>query len=191
MHRFPLVMAIAVSSFVAGVGLLAESAEKSPPAAMQVLLATLSERLALADAIALTKWDNVSSVQDSQREAQMIISAMGQAADLGLDSENVGQLMAAQIEASKLVQYGLMAKWRRYGTAPKAPHPDLLVQIRPQLDELQVRMLAQYANFSPYRSNPKCELWLNTALTHMNHDTLHDLAMIRATGGLCSSVHDD
>ncbi|WP_282598330.1 Ada metal-binding domain-containing protein, partial [Pseudomonas chlororaphis] len=62
----------------------------------------------------------------------------------------------AQIEANKLVQYAHLSEWTLQGQAPDAPRPDLVGQIRPQLDLLQKRLLQQLADFSPYRNDPQC-----------------------------------
>ncbi|WP_213940454.1 chorismate mutase [Pseudomonas sp. dw_612] len=157
------------------------------PATLQPLLVTLNERLNIGDLVALTKWDSGKPIQDSAREAQVIANAKTLAADRKLDPQDVGQLLAAQMEANKLVQYGLLAKWRAAGKAPDTPRPDLANQIRPRLDELQNRLLQQYADFLPYRNDPHCANWLGKARVNLTKDRLHELALIRATGELCTS----
>lgn len=175
----------------AALGLLVCSAQASEPSSaantLQPLLVTLNERLNIGDLVALAKWDSGKPVQDSAREAQVITNARKLAVDRKLDPEDVGQLFAAQMEANKLVQYGLLAKWRAAGTAPDTPRPDLTNQIRPRLDELQNRLLQQYAEFSPYRNDPHCQSWLAQIRTRLAKDRLHELALIRATGELCAA----
>ena len=102
-----------------------------------------------------------------------------------LDPDDVAELIAAQIEANKLVQYGLIAQWHAAGKAPDTPRPDLTRQIRPQLDELQNRLLQQYAAFAPYRTDPNCQDWLAKARSDLIKNALHGQALIRATGELC------
>lgn len=102
-----------------------------------------------------------------------------------LDPDDVPELIAAQIEANKLVQYGLIAQWHAAGKAPDTPRPDLAKQIRPQLDELQNRLLQQYARFAPYRTDPNCQDWLVKARSGLIRNALHGQALIRATGELC------
>ncbi|MEB0045631.1 MULTISPECIES: chorismate mutase [unclassified Pseudomonas] len=155
------------------------------PDALQTLLVTLNERLNIGDRVALTKWDSGKPIQDSAREAQVIANARQLAVERQLDADDVAQLMAAQMEANKLVQYGLLAQWQAMGKAPDTPRPDLAKQIRPQLDELQSRLLQQYADFSPYRKDPNCSSWLAKARVGLTQDQLHQLALIRATGELC------
>ncbi|MFJ7795674.1 chorismate mutase [Pseudomonas sp. NPDC096950] len=163
------------------------SAPSSPPEALQPLLVTLNERLNIGDLVALTKWDSGKPIQDSPREAQVIANVRQLATDRKLDPDDVGQLLAAQMEANKLVQYGLLAKWQAAGKAPDTPRPDLAKQIRPHLDELQNRLLQQYADFAPYRNDPHCASWIAKARGSLAKDKLHELALIRATGELCSA----
>ncbi|CAI8761546.1 Chorismate mutase [Pseudomonas sp. IT-347P] len=166
--------------------LLATSTHAAAPVeTLTPLLETLNERLNIGDLVALTKWDSGKPIQDSPREAQVIANARTLATARQLDPEDVAQLIAAQMEANKLVQYGLLAQWQAAGAAPDTPRPDLSKQIRPRLDELQTRLLQQYADFAPYRHDANCPAWLAKARSGLTHDALHDLALTRATGELC------
>ncbi|KPG98228.1 chorismate mutase [Pseudomonas sp. RIT-PI-q] len=170
-------------------GLLAGGAQASTPSpvpdSLQPLLVTMNERLSIGDLVALTKWDSGKPIQDTAREAQVIANARKMAAERKLNPTDVAELIAAQIEANKLVQYGLLAQWKAAGKAPDTPRPDLTRQIRPRLDELQNRLLQQYAAFAPYRKDPNCADWLATARSDLIKDQLHGQALIRATGELC------
>lgn len=161
------------------------STPSSAPDSLQPLLVTMNERLNIGDLVALTKWDSGKPIQDSAREAQVIANARKMAVDRQLDPDEVAELISAQIEASKLVQYGLIAQWQAAGKAPDTPRPDLAGQIRPQLDELQNRLLQQYADFAAYRKDPNCPSWLGKARARLIKDQLHGQALIRATGELC------
>jgi chorismate mutase len=154
------------------------------PEALQPLLATINERLNIADQVALTKWDSGKPIQDSVREAAVIANARKQAVERRLDPDDAAELIAAQIEANKLVQYGLIAQWQAAHKAPDLPRPDLN-QLRPKLDELQTRLLQQYADFVPYRVDPECPNWLAEQRSSLIKDALHGQALIRATGELC------
>ena len=161
------------------------STDTPVPAALAPLLATIAERLNVADQVALTKWDSGKPIQDSPREVQVIAAAARLASTYKLNAEEVSQFLAAQIEANKLVQYALLAKWTAAGNAPTTARPDLVGQIRPQLDQLQTRLLQNYAAFAPYRQDPHCPAWLNQQRQRQATDSIHDLALIRATGELC------
>ncbi len=158
-----------------------------PPASLAPLLQAMSERLDIADQVALTKWDSGKPIQDSPREQQVIANAAQQAATYQLAPEDVSQFLAAQIEANKLVQYALLAKWHTAGKAPTIARPDLVKQIRPALDQLQIRLLQHYAAFATSRQDPQCPAWLAKGRKALRIDKLHDLALVRATGELCVS----
>lgn len=146
----------------------------------------MNERLNIADQVALSKWDSGKPIQDSAREAQVIGNARMLAKARQLDPDAVAELLAAQIEGNKLVQYGLLAQWQAAGKAPDVPRSDLSTQIRAQLDELQTRLLQHYAAFAPYRNDPGCSRWVDQARSALAKDPLHKLALIRVTGELCS-----
>ncbi|MGY2200700.1 chorismate mutase [Pseudomonas gingeri] len=164
---------------------LAAPAPAKAPDALAPLLQAISERLSIADQVALTKWDSGKPIQDTPREQQVIANARQQSATYKLQAEDIGEFVAAQIEANKLVQYALLAEWRAAGKAPVIPRPDLVTQIRPALDQLQTRLLQHYAAFAPYRQDPQCPTWLSQTRDALASDTVHDLALIRATGELC------
>lgn len=115
----------------------------------------------------------------------MIASVVAQAPSYKLASAAVEQFFSAQIEANKLVQYTHLSDWQFQGKAPDDPRPDLVKQIRPQLDELQKRLLQQLADFTPQRTDPQCPQWLAEAVHEPLNDPLRQLAMIRATAELC------
>lgn len=183
MSRFPDLLTISLFTLLATTSQAAT--QTAPPKSLKPLLETLNERLNIGDLVALTKWDSGKPIQDSPREAQVIANARALASERKLDPEEVAQLLAAQMEANKLVQYGLLAQWQAAGAAPDTPRPDLGKQIRPRLDELQNRLLQQYADFAPYRQDANCSVWLARARSGLAHDALHELALVRATGELC------
>lgn len=155
------------------------------PAALAPLLGSIGERLAIADQVALSKWDSHKTVEDRPREQQVIAGATAQAATYHLSEERVGQFFAAQIEANKLVQYAKLSSWHLQGRAPDTPRQDLAGQIRPQLDQLQKRLLQQLADFSPHAGDRQCPQWLAQANQAVSRDPLRQLAMVRATAELC------
>jgi chorismate mutase len=159
------------------------------PAPLVPLMATISERLTIANQVALTKWDSGKPIQDSPREQQVIAAAARLAPSYKLDGDEISQFLAAQIEANKLVQYALLATWHAVGKAPDSPRPDLTKQIRPKLDQLQIQLLQDYAAFAPYRRDPHCPNWLGQQRARQARDSIHDLALVRATGELCIKSH--
>lgn len=155
------------------------------PPTLAPLLDSIAERLAIADQVALSKWDSHKPVEDRPREQDVIASVVAQAPSYKLAPAQAEQFFSAQIEANKLVQYAHLSDWQLQGKAPNDPRPDLVGQIRPTLDLLQKRLLQQLADFTPERTNPQCPQWLAQANHAPAHDPLHQLAMIRATAELC------
>lgn len=160
------------------------SACAAPPT-LAPLLNSIADRLAIADQVALSKWDSHKPVEDREREQAVIASVVAQAPSYGLAPAAAEQFFSAQIEANKLVQYTHLSDWQFQGKAPDDTRPDLVKQIRPQLDELQKRLLQQLADFTPQRTDPQCPQWLATAVHEPLNDPLRQLAMIRATAELC------
>ncbi|SDV07110.1 chorismate mutase [Pseudomonas mucidolens] len=164
---------------------ISASASAAPPA-LEPLLKSIAERLAIADQVALSKWDSHKPVEDKKREQEVIANVTAQASSYKLDPAAAEQFFSAQIEANKLVQYTHLSDWQLQGKAPDDPRPDLVKQIRPQLDLLQKRLLQQLADFSPQRTDPDCPRWLAQAAHAPLNDPLRQLAMIRATAELCT-----
>jgi len=165
--------------------LFSACASAAPPTTLAPLLNSIAERLEIADQVALSKWDSHKPVEDKTREQEVIASVVAQAPSYKLAPAAAEQFFSAQIEANKLVQYTHLSDWQFQGKAPDDPRPDLVKQIRPQLDELQKRLLQQLADFTPQRTDPQCAQWLAEAVHEPLNDPLRQLAMIRATAELC------
>ncbi|UII71907.1 chorismate mutase [Pseudomonas sp. HN11] len=165
--------------------LLVSTCASAAPPTLEPLLNSIAERLEIADQVALSKWDSKKPVEDKKREQEVIASVVAQAPSYKLAPAAVEQFFSAQIEANKLVQYTHLSDWQFQGKAPDDPRLDLVKQIRPQLDELQKRLLQQLADFTPQRTDPQCPQWLTDAVHEPLNDPLRQLAMIRATAELC------
>src|SRR5258708_6088894 len=103
-----------------------------------------ARRLAIAEQIALAKWDSGRPVEDAYREAEVIASAVKMGESRGLDQATASNFFRAQVEANKLVQYSLLAEWRRLGKAPDHAPVDLAGTIRPELDQLGTKVTAEF-----------------------------------------------
>lgn len=156
-------------------------------AALDPLLRAVSERLAIADQVALSKWDSGQAVEDPPREVQVINNARARAAEFKLDPDDVQRLFRAQIEANKNVQNALLAQWHEAGRAPGTARKSLAQDIRPQLDRLQTELLQAYATFQPLRDAPECKALLNAELKRHVVDPIHDQALVLATADLCAT----
>jgi chorismate mutase-like protein len=114
----------------------------------QALVETSARRLQIAQQVALAKWDSGAAVEDVAREEQVIAAATKLGEARGLDKSLVQNFFRAQIEANKIVQYSLLADWRRVGKTPEHSPVDLTKTIRPELDQVQTELIAELADTS-------------------------------------------
>ena len=180
MHPLPFVAA-------ATLALIGCAASAPTHPAFAPLLEVIERRLALAQTVALHKWDNGQPVQASLRERQVLASVREDAPAHGLTPERAEAVFADQIEANKLMQYTLLFHWHHLGSAPGTPRSDLQQVVRPQLDELQSMLLRRLADFE--RDKPQdCATLLATAVASRPVDYLTQRALVRATGQLCDKA---
>jgi chorismate mutase len=122
----------------------------------QSLVETSARRLHIAQQVALAKWDSGAAVEDLPREAQVITGAVRDGASRGLDPASVSNFFKAQIEANKVIQYSLLADWRRAGRAPAHAPIDLVATIRPELDHVQAALIAELTDTVAIRASTTC-----------------------------------
>ncbi|UVL62004.1 chorismate mutase [Pseudomonas sp. B21-032] len=152
---------------------------------LTALLDSIDQRLHIAHAVALSKWDSGQPVEAPEREQQVIANAQSQALRFGVDGQRAALFFADQIEANKLLQYSALSRWHAVGSAPQTPRVDLGSQLRPQLDRLQRTLLSQLAEFD--RNRPAhCPATLAQAIAQRARDPQQSVALIRATTHLCS-----
>jgi chorismate mutase len=158
---------------------------------LQRLVETSAERLAIAEQVALAKWDSGGPVEDEAREAKVISDAVKAGEARGLKSEDVSQFFRAQIEANKLVQYSLLANWRRIGKAPEH-QPVSLASVRPKLDQLELEFIDELSGAATIRVNPSCRSYIAGAVgkyvsAHRNQiGSLKAIALDRALAATCT-----
>ena len=162
---------------------------QAAPAPLADLLDAMAQRLAVADQVARSKHDSGKPVLDEARERQVLedVTQAAKAADVSPTTAQT--FFAAQMEANKLVQYGLLDAWRR-GAQPLPAASADLAALRSQLNTLQTRLLADLATTQAVRAAPDCPAQVDRALTaHLaaaRPDDLHRLALIRALGDFCA-----
>ena len=161
---------------------------------LQHLVEISAQRLAIAEQVALAKWESGMPVEDVPREERVIVSAIRAGESRGLDQAAVSNFFRAQIEANKLVQYSLLAEWRRVGKAPDHPPANLANTIRPELDQLETALIAELAETAGIRANASCRADIAKAvgkyvLEHKNRFTaLRAIALDRAMAASCTSL---
>jgi chorismate mutase len=155
------------------------------------LIDAVSGRLTIADQVALIKWDTGKPIEDLPREQAVIAAAVQNAAAYRLSGTYAAAFFADQIEANKLIQYGLLANWHRSGSAPQVPRADLQRTIRPQLDALEARLLQALSAAAQLRSAPGCANALARCIrsyaAEHHYDPLHAVALDRALARVCIS----
>ncbi len=114
-------------------------------AAAVVLAQLIDERLTLMPDVARYKWNQKAAIEDLPRERQLIESVRQQALQRGLSPDRAEAFFAAQIEASKLIQRELFARWEVQGQGRFEVVRDLAGDIRPKLDSLNPQLLAALA----------------------------------------------
>ncbi len=115
MRLIKRVMAILIAFAIGGIN---KDFAQGTTDKLQSLVETSAHRLVLAREVALAKWDTRSPVEDPAREAAVINAAVKDGELRGLDPTWVSHFFRAQIEANKVVQYSLLSRWHRAGTAP-------------------------------------------------------------------------
>jgi chorismate mutase len=159
---------------------------------LQPLAEISARRLAIAEQVAFAKWDSHAAVEDTRREAQVITSAVREGEFKGLDRTFVSNFFKAQIEANKVVQYSLIADWRRAGSAPAHRPINLAAVIRPQLDKLQTELIGELTDTADIRASAACSEYVAKAiekyLVAHKHDAgpLQTIALGRALAATCT-----
>ncbi|MFI5778491.1 gamma subclass chorismate mutase AroQ [Nocardia sp. NPDC051570] len=152
-------------------------------------------RLRTGDTVAAAKWVSAAAsgtepvIDDPAREA-VVYDAMARAgAELGVPEDWVRQVFFGQIEANKMVQRGLLARWRFDPAAAPTTAPNLAA-VRPVIDRVNGEIVAQLAAHRAELSGPGCAERLATSvfpsLTSGSADALHQAALVRASAALCS-----
>jgi len=64
---------------------------------LQPIVGVSAKRLAIAERVALAKWDCGTSVEDAKREAQVVRAAVASAKEKGLSEQIISMFFGAQI----------------------------------------------------------------------------------------------
>jgi chorismate mutase len=169
-------------------GMKAANAATDP---MRSLVQSSAQRLQLARKVALVKWYSGAPVEDPSREAEVLQKAAKDGKSMGLESTQVEEFFKAQIEANKLIQYSLLADWRRAGRAPRRAAPDLVKEIRPQLDEIETQLIQELKQSVVARSATTCPVDVAKAVGEyldsrsVKVDSLVGVALDRAMATAC------
>jgi chorismate mutase len=110
-------------------------------------LAALAEkRLSLAPDIAWYKHSRDLPVYDPARETAVLQTVMTAGQQQGLNPDTVRRFFAAEMEASRRVQWAWIDAWRKnLATPPAQPAADLGAYVRPQIDSINQRQIRAMA----------------------------------------------
>ncbi|KMS70361.1 chorismate mutase [Streptomyces viridochromogenes] len=149
-----------------------------------------AERLLLADKVAAAKYGTDKPIDDPVRERQILDDVAVRAAGLGLDPDGVKAVFRDQIEANKLVQRGLYARWDAHPEERPTERPDLVKEVRPQLDRITTELLDALRDTRRPRTSPACEPRLVVAAVRSAYghelDALHVEGLVRALPSVCA-----
>ncbi|WP_341868261.1 chorismate mutase, partial [Streptomyces africanus] len=150
----------------------------------------LVQRLLLADKVAAAKYGTDTPIDDPEREARILDDVRARAAGLGLDADAVAAVFRDQIEANKLVQRGLYARWDAHPAERPTERPDLATEVRPALDRITTQLLAALDATERARALPSCGPRLAAAAGWSAYihrlDALHMKGLGRALPSVCA-----
>ncbi|MEU6911747.1 chorismate mutase [Streptomyces olindensis] len=172
------------------------AAERPAPAATHAAVAhnlggiteLIAQRLLLADKVAAAKYGTDTPIDDPAREAQILDDVRARAAGLGLDPDAVAAVFRDQIEANKLVQRGLYARWDAHPDERPTERPDLAKEVRPALDRITTQLLTALAQTEKARALPSCGPRLVTAAGRSAYDHRLDALHLKGLGRALPSV---
>lgn len=152
------------------------------------------ERLLIADKVAAAKYGTDRPIDDPTREQRILDDVATLAIGPGLDPDAVVAVFRDQIEANKLVQRGLYARWDAHPEERPTQRPDLDKEVRPALDRITTQLLNTLVKTEGVRSSPSCEprLYGAAAWSAYGHelDALHLRGMKRALPSACTRMND-
>ncbi len=155
------------------------------------LMNGILERLAISEAVARTKYTSGKPVQDTPREQALLDNAGERAAQFGLTPAQARTFFRLQIEAGKLVQTALLARWAREGRAPGEP-VDLASRLRPALDRLSTSLMHDLGRLCALPDDPSRMARIHQARERIAKtaklEALQRAAFDEATSGLCLSA---
>ena len=179
-----------VAAFVVALsGVLLSSVPASAAPSLWRLTDLAAQRVQIADKVAAAKYGTPSPIDDPAREQQIYDRVAAQAPALGLDPADAVAFFRAQIEANKLVQRGLYARWDAHPDEVPTTRPDLATEVRPVIDRLNTELLSELAATLPTRQKRSCPVkQLVTAKlvdVFRQFDALHEQALSEAVSATC------
>ncbi|MFF6780034.1 chorismate mutase [Streptomyces sp. NPDC012510] len=194
----PVLVSVCVSSAVVLTGVVPAAAAESSSAPSRTVVGARSltgltnlfaERLLVADKVAAAKYGTTAPIDDPVREKAILDDVAARAVGLGLDPDEVTAVFRDQIEANKLVQRGLYARWDAHPEERPVERPDLVTEVRPVLDRITTRLLNALQATEGARDGVSCEPRLRVSALRSAYehrlDRLHGEGLARALPSVC------
>jgi chorismate mutase len=158
------------------------------PSPLLPVASLAADRLATADLVAAAKWGTDSPIDDPAREQQVLDTVAAQARQIGADPDEIRRIFRDQIEANKVVQRGLFAKWTAHPDQAPTSKPDLNV-VRQTINRINTSLVQSLADTTPDRTAPTCRPELTVAAVEVTYEKhtnfLHTKALIRSLASIC------
>ena len=156
---------------------------------LEPLVNLLAQRLKTADSVSTAKYGTPSPVDDPAREKTELDSAAAMATKQGLDPNATRKIFSDQIQANKVVQYGLYSRWTALPNEILETKANL-TKLRTQLDTITNDLIRDLAATKTTRRGSGCTAHLHSAersVSRANHfDALHVQAFDRALTSVCT-----
>lgn len=115
-----------------------------PPEDLQVLRALMAERLVVMRQVAAFKWSEGLAIEDKDREARILEETIARVGRASIDPELMEGVIAAQIEAAKIVQQSLFQRWSATGGSMPGKISDLEISLRPRISCLSSEFITVF-----------------------------------------------
>ena len=180
-----LAIAASVSLRVLGVAPLSQAESPSP---LFALVDAAAERLQTADAVAAVKYRTGGSVDDPQREQDVIDSVTTAAAAQKIDPGYVKEVFRNQIDATNAIEHARFAGWKLDPSTAPSTAPDLSAS-RATIDRLNLTMVTEIAAQWNSLHDASCSYDLDSAKSAVvaarQLDDLYQRALTYATHSYC------
>jgi chorismate mutase len=181
------VLAVAASLSIGVLG-VAPPSQADSPNPLSALVDAAAQRLQTADPVAAVKYKTGGSVDDPQREQQVIDSVTTAAAVKHIDTGYVKNIFRNQIDATDAIEHARFADWKLDPSAAPATAPDRSAS-RATIDRLNQIMVNEIAAHWDSLHSPSCGFDLDNAksavVSARQLDDLYQRALTYATHSYC------